>query len=625
MSSTSSNTSPLFGAIPIPKRKTTNKPSAMSTSGLMMMNKNSNNGSSGRLDSPPLVITNNNNNSFNNNHHNNNSKNLTSSTSNMGITMNSPSASTGPTSLHSPSPHSSSFKPSFIKSFGTSLPNNNSSSHHQHSMSASISSSPSANKYKPCNLDISLVRSNKSKPKKFELPTEFYMYNSYHGNTSLHQQNHPGYISSSHNPHNYHSNNQIYSACTPSSYSSTSFNNYPLGTTPNFSYGSSLSSCYQPCYSLSSSLESNCSYTSCCVSPNGNNLLMYDRGNRIFQKIKTLGEGSSSTVHLVKQEGTGLLFAEKVIDSYEEREAVVQNEVKYLSICKPCQNVVTLYDCFQRGNSIHLILEYMEGNSLDVILKNYANEDAPLPESDGMTPLSFGDSGDDEDLEFDDLEMDDECNHALFAAEDTRMTKKDHHSKHVNSTGNVNLHNHQNTVNNGLPENILALMSIQIVRALCFLKENNIIHSDIKPSNILLNRKGEVKLTDFGLSTSDNLPQNRRGSFAYFSPEKLQQGKHSHKGDIYSFGISLLELAKRKFPFSEHGFHLNEIYHFDIDKFLGDSFSDVFKDFVKKSMNIDADQRYCAHQLVQHEFLKPYVNMSYEAICSKLADWYNNL
>ena len=389
------------------------------------------------------------------------------------------------------------------------------------------------------------------------------------------------------------------------------------------------------CYSLSSSVESNCSYASHCISPNTGSLLLYDKLNRKFRKIRALGEGSSSTVSLVQQESTGLYFAEKVIEHYEEREAIVKNEVKYLSICKPCSNVVTLFDCFQKGDSIHLILEYMEGNSLDIIAKQYSKlsktqrkslEEETETNSSHLSPMAFDEDSElmtyDDDL--DDLNTDEEMFPMDTKSSAKPEKKKSTRRKLFDDDEESDSAKNQRD-NKGLPEEMLALMVVQITRALCFLMDHNIIHSDIKPSNILLNRRGEVKLTDFGLSTCTEVSQNRLGSFAYMSPEKLQHGKHSHKSDIYSLGVSILELSKFKFPFSESGFHMNEIQHLDVEKFVGNTHSHEFKDFIRQCIQIEPNVRLCAHELLQHDWLRNYANMDNDLICSKISKWYNKL
>jgi len=73
------------------------------------------------------------------------------------------------------------------------------------------------------------------------------------------------------------------------------------------------------------------------------------------------------------------------------------------------------------------------------------------------------------------------------------------------------------------------------------------MHRDIKPDNILVNSKGFVKLTDFGITkqidAEDGLAGTFVGTMNYMSPERMEGEKYSYEGDIWSLGIVLLELA----------------------------------------------------------------------------------
>lgn len=85
-------------------------------------------------------------------------------------------------------------------------------------------------------------------------------------------------------------------------------------------------------------------------------------------------------------------------------------------------------------------------------------------------------------------------------------------------------------------------MIVKILRTLEFIHSRNILYRDLKPSNIMLNKEGNIKLLDFGLSAfmredSDNI----RGTLFYLSPETLQ-GKLDYKADIYSLGLVFYEL-----------------------------------------------------------------------------------
>ncbi|KAF7358277.1 STE/STE7/MEK1 protein kinase [Mycena venus] len=79
--------------------------------------------------------------------------------------------------------------------------------------------------------------------------------------------------------------------------------------------------------------------------------------------------------------------------------------------------------------------------------------------------------------------------------------------------------------------------------------EHRIVHRDIRPSNILCNSQGDIKLCDFGLSTElINIANTFVGTPIYMSPERIQGAAHTIKSDIWSLGITLIELIVGQFP-----------------------------------------------------------------------------
>lgn len=82
------------------------------------------------------------------------------------------------------------------------------------------------------------------------------------------------------------------------------------------------------------------------------------------------------------------------------------------------------------------------------------------------------------------------------------------------------------------------------------------MHRDIKPSNILVNSRGYIKLCDFGVSGElvNSVADTFVGTSTYMAPERIQGEKYTVKSDVWSFGLTIMEMAIGKFPFdaSEH-------------------------------------------------------------------------
>ncbi|WP_349410454.1 Stk1 family PASTA domain-containing Ser/Thr kinase [Pseudalkalibacillus sp. SCS-8] len=95
----------------------------------------------------------------------------------------------------------------------------------------------------------------------------------------------------------------------------------------------------------------------------------------------------------------------------------------------------------------------------------------------------------------------------------------------------------------------------QISSAIAHAHEHHIVHRDIKPHNILIDRKGNAKVTDFGIAlaaTSATITHTNSvlGSVHYFSPEQARGGIANNKSDIYSMGVVLYEMVTGRLPFS---------------------------------------------------------------------------
>jgi serine/threonine-protein kinase len=95
-------------------------------------------------------------------------------------------------------------------------------------------------------------------------------------------------------------------------------------------------------------------------------------------------------------------------------------------------------------------------------------------------------------------------------------------------------------------------IAIQVGAGLEVAHNNQIVHRDIKPQNIIISREGKVKVTDFGIAksvSSNTNTSDAMGSVHYTSPEQARGGYSDAKSDIYSLGIVMYEMVTGRVPF----------------------------------------------------------------------------
>jgi eukaryotic-like serine/threonine-protein kinase len=103
------------------------------------------------------------------------------------------------------------------------------------------------------------------------------------------------------------------------------------------------------------------------------------------------------------------------------------------------------------------------------------------------------------------------------------------------------------------PINVAIEYARQTLSALRFAHRHGIVHRDIKPHNVLVDREGRVKVTDFGIARAGTSQMTEAGSIVgtaqYLSPEQARGGEVDQRSDLYSLGIVLYELVTGQTPF----------------------------------------------------------------------------
>lgn len=189
-----------------------------------------------------------------------------------------------------------------------------------------------------------------------------------------------------------------------------------------------------------------------------------------------LGSGNGGVVLKVRHRKSNTAMAKKLIH-LEVKPAVRNQILRELTVLHECNSpyIVGFYGAFNSDGEISICMEYMNGGSLDLVLRKVS-----------------------------------------------RIT-----------------------------ERILGKITDAVLKGLSYLRESHqIMHRDVKPSNILINSLGEIKLCDFGVSGQliDSMANTFIGTRSYMSPERLEGNRYTVQSDIWSLGLSLVEMALGRYP-----------------------------------------------------------------------------
>ncbi|XP_064474410.1 dual specificity mitogen-activated protein kinase kinase 1-like isoform X1 [Ornithodoros turicata] len=195
-----------------------------------------------------------------------------------------------------------------------------------------------------------------------------------------------------------------------------------------------------------------------------------------FENLGELGAGNGGVVTKVLHRPSALVMARKLIH-LEVKPAIRNQIIRELKVLHECNSphIVGFYGAFYSDGEINVCMEYMDGGSLDLVLKKAGR----------------------------------------------------------------------------IPEQILGKVTIAVLKGLSYLREKHqIMHRDVKPSNMLVNSRGEIKICDFGVSGQliDSMANSFVGTRSYMSPERLQGTHYTVQSDIWSLGLSLVEMALGRYP-----------------------------------------------------------------------------
>ncbi|XP_056121313.1 dual specificity mitogen-activated protein kinase kinase 5 isoform X2 [Rhinichthys klamathensis goyatoka] len=186
-----------------------------------------------------------------------------------------------------------------------------------------------------------------------------------------------------------------------------------------------------------------------------------------------------------------------------------------------------------------------------------------------------------------------------------------------------------------IPEHVLGRIAVAVVKGLTYLWSLKILHRDVKPSNMLVNTRGQVKLCDFGVSTQlvNSIAKTYVGTNAYMAPERISGEQYGIHSDVWSVGISFMELVLGSFPYPQIQKNQGSLMPLQLLQCIVDEdppvlpvgqFSEKFVHFITQCMRKQPKERPAPNNLMDHPFIVQYNDGNTEVVsmwvCRSLED-----